>query len=665
MTARTLFAKVWDGHVVAELPEGPALLYVDLHLVHEVTSPQAFESLRQAGRRVRRPELTVATVDHNVPTGDRRGPVADAISARQLDALASNAAEFGVELFDLQSPQQGIVHVIGPELGLTQPGMVIVCGDSHTATHGAFGALALGIGTSEVEHVLATQCLVWSRPGTMEARLTGTPAPGVTAKDLILALIGRIGTAGATGHVIEYTGEAIRRLSMEERMTVCNMSIEAGARAGMIAPDETTFAYLAGRPRAPAGAAWDRAVARWRELRTDPGATYDKQVELDASTVAPQVTWGTSPGMVTPVTGRVPDPGDFATDAERSAVARALEYMGLTPGTPLEGLPIDRVFLGSCTNARIEDLRAAARVVRETGRRHVARGVRAMVVPGSQQVKAQAEREGLDRVFSEAGFEWRNAGCSMCLGMNADVLQSGERCASTSNRNFEGRQGRGGRTHLMSPPGGGGGGCVIEPFVRLTGKLAALPRANVDTDQIIPKQFLKRVERTGFGPALFHDWRFRADGTPNPDFELNAPAAQGASLLLTWENFGCGSSREHAVWALREYGFRAILAPSFADIFFANCCQNGLVPVRLLPQEIGELFRRHRAAGGEYHLTVDLEEQRVEDGLGFRTAFTMERYRRDMLLRGLDVIGRTLLLEERIGAYERSRETRSGNGETW
>ena len=327
--------------------------------------------------------------------------------------------------------------------------MVIVCGDSHTATHGAFGALALGIGTSEVEHVLATQCLVWSKPGTMEARVTGTLAPGVTAKDLILALIGRIGTAGATGHVIEYTGEAIRALSMEERMTVCNMSIEAGARAGMIAPDETTVAYLAGRPRAPSGAAWDRAVAKWRELRTDPGATYDKRVELDASEVAPQVTWGTSPGMVTPVTGCVPSPADFTTDAERRAVTRALEYMGLAPGTPLEGLPIDRVFLGSCTNARIEDLRAAARTVRG---RHVATGVRAMVVPGSQQVKAQAEREGLDRVFSEAGFEWRNAGCSMCLGMNPDVLQSGERCASTSNRNFEGRQGRGGRTHLMSPP---------------------------------------------------------------------------------------------------------------------------------------------------------------------------------------------------------------------
>jgi 3-isopropylmalate/(R)-2-methylmalate dehydratase large subunit len=449
MTRRTLFEKVWDGHVVHQFPEGPALLYVDLHLVHEVTSPQAFAGLRQAGRRVRRPDLTVATVDHNVPTGDRAVPIADPVAARQLDALAANARDFGIELFDLRSAEQGIVHVIGPELGLTRPGMVIVCGDSHTATHGAFGALALGIGTSEVEHVLATQCLVWSKPRTMEARVTGALGCGVTAKDLILALIGQIGTAGATGHVIEYTGDAIRALSMEQRMTVCNMSIEAGARAGMIAPDETTFAYLAGRPRAPSGAAWERAVERWRSLYTDPGATHDRRVDVDASAVAPQVTWGTSPGMVAAVTGRVPDPADYASEAERHAVARALEYMGLAPGTPLAGLPIDRVFLGSCTNARIEDLRAAARAVRG---RHVAASVRAMVVPGSQQVKAQAEREGLDRVFREAGFEWRNAGCSMCLGMNADVLQSGERCASTSNRNFEGRQGRGGRTHLMSPP---------------------------------------------------------------------------------------------------------------------------------------------------------------------------------------------------------------------
>src|SRR5216117_2398981 len=446
---KTLFDRVWDAHVVRELPGGVALLYVDLHLVHEVTSPQAFAALKREKRTVRRPELTLATVDHNVPTGDRSLPIADEIAARQVDALSSNAREFGVELFDLRSPDQGIVHVIGPELGATQPGMVIVCGDSHTSTHGAFGAFALGIGTSEVEHVLATQCIVLKKPRNMEARISGSLEPGVGAKDLILALIGKIGTAGATGHVIEYTGDAIRALSMEERMTVCNMSIEAGARAGMIAPDEITFAYLKGRPRAPAGEAWRNAVERWRTFRSDPGVTYDTHVILDASKIGPQVTWGTTPGMVTPVTGRVPSPADFPTDAERRAVTRALEYMGLAPGTPLEGLPIERVFLGSCTNARIEDLRAAARTVRG---RHVATGVRALVVPGSQQVKAQAEREGLDRVFSEAGFEWRNAGCSMCLGMNPDVLQSGERCASTSNRNFEGRQGRGGRTHLMSPP---------------------------------------------------------------------------------------------------------------------------------------------------------------------------------------------------------------------
>jgi 3-isopropylmalate/(R)-2-methylmalate dehydratase large subunit len=445
---RTLFEKVWDAHVVHRLPEGPELLYVDLHLVHEVTSPQAFEGLRLAGRRVRRPDLTVATVDHNVPTDARTLPIADPVAARQLAALSANAGEFGIELFDLTSPQQGIVHVIGPELGLTQPGMLIVCGDSHTATHGAFGALAFGIGTSEVEHVLATQCLVLQRPKTMEVRFEGALGPGVTAKDMILALIGKIGTAGATGYVIEYAGEAIRRLSMEGRMTVCNMSIEAGARAGMIAPDETTFAYVAGRPRAPQGAGWARALQRWRALASDPGARCDARVTLDAAAIAPQVTWGTSPGMVVEITGRVPDPAGFASEAERRAAQRALAYMDLQPGTPLEGLPIDRVFLGSCTNARIEDLRSAARVVRG---RTVAPGVRALVVPGSQRVKAQAEAEGLDRVFRDAGFEWRNAGCSMCLGMNPDILASGERCAATSNRNFEGRQGRGGRTHLMSP----------------------------------------------------------------------------------------------------------------------------------------------------------------------------------------------------------------------
>ena len=445
---RTLFDRVWDAHVVRELADGVALLYVDLHLVHEVTSPQAFAGLKREKRSVRRPELTLATVDHNVPTGDRSLPIADAIAARQVDALSTNAQEFGIELFDLRSPDQGIVHVIGPELGATQPGMLIVCGDSHTSTHGAFGAFALGIGTSEVEHVLATQCIVLNKPRNLEARITGSREPGVGAKDLILALIGKIGTAGAAGYVIEYTGDAIRALSMEERMTVCNMSIEAGARAGMIAPDEVTFDYLKGRPRAPAGESWTRNVEQWRTLRTDPGAPYDRSVTLDASKVGPQVTWGTTPGMVADITGRVPDPAQLPAEGDREAAARALEYMGLVPGTPLEGIPIDRVFLGSCTNARIEDLRAAASVVRG---RHVAARVRAMVVPGSQRVKAQAEREGLDRVFRDAGFEWRNAGCSMCLGMNADVLGAGERCAATSNRNFEGRQGRGGRTHLMSP----------------------------------------------------------------------------------------------------------------------------------------------------------------------------------------------------------------------
>ena len=450
MTApRTLFDKLWDAHVVSGGQGGaPALLYVDLHLIHEVTSPQAFEGLRLAGRRVRRPELTVGTVDHNVSTGDRRLPIADAISARQVAALVRNAREFGVELFDLESPEQGIVHVIGPELGLTQPGLIIVCGDSHTSTHGAFGALAFGIGTSEVEHVLATQCIVQSRPRTMEVRFEGTPSTGVTAKDLVLALIRRIGTAGATGHAIEYTGDAIRALSMEGRMTVCNMSIEAGARAGMVAPDDITFAYLESRPRVPRGASWARARRAWAELRTDPGAAYDATVSIDAARLGPQVTWGTSPGMTADITERIPDPADAASEAERQSHQRALEYMGLSAGTPLEGLKVDRVFVGSCTNARIEDLREAAQLAR--GRR-VAEGVRAMVVPGSQRVKVMAEREGLDRIFTEAGFEWRNPGCSMCLGMNDDILDPGERCASTSNRNFEGRQGKGGRTHLVSP----------------------------------------------------------------------------------------------------------------------------------------------------------------------------------------------------------------------
>ncbi len=445
---RTLFAKVWDEHLV-RAPEGqPALLYIDLHLVHEVTSPQAFDGLRAAGRKVRQPQRTVATVDHNIPTTPRGTPITDTIAARQIEALQKNCREFGVPLFDMDSPDQGIVHVIGPQLGLTQPGMTIVCGDSHTSTHGAFGSLAFGIGTSEVEHVLATQCLPQRKPKTMRIEVDGKLPDGVTAKDLILGIIGQIGTDGAAGYVIEYAGEAVRGLSMEGRMTLCNMSIEAGARAGMVAPDETTFAYVKGRRFAPKGADWEKAVAHWRTLVSDEGAEFDKVVEIEASKLSPFVTWGTNPGMVVPVSGNVPELAQMKTEGERKAAERMLEYMGLKPGTPIEKIAVDRVFIGSCTNSRLEDLRAAARVVK--GHR-VNEKVRAMVVPGSQVVKLAAEQEGLHRIFQEAGFEWRESGCSMCLGMNPDILQPGERCASTSNRNFEGRQGRGGRTHLVSP----------------------------------------------------------------------------------------------------------------------------------------------------------------------------------------------------------------------
>ena len=448
-TPKTLFEKVWQQHVVVEPQGEPTILYIDLQLVHEVTSPQAFEGLRLAGRKVRRPDRTVATVDHNVPTTlEGRLNILDPISATQIATLRKNCAEFGVELYDVDSRDQGIVHVIGPELGITKPGMTIVCGDSHTSTHGAFGALAFGIGTSEVEHVLATQTLPQSTPKTFRINVEGETPLGVTAKDIILAIIGKIGTDGATGCVIEYAGSAIRALSMEGRMTVCNMSIEAGARAGMIAPDETTFAYLKGRRYSPQGAAWDAAVAEWSKLSTDPGAKFDRELTIDATTLVPYVSWGTSPGMVAPVTATVPDPATAANESERKSWQSALDYMGLTAKTPLDGLAIDRVFIGSCTNGRIEDLRAAAKIA--AGRK-VASTVGAMVVPGSQAVKAQAEKEGLDKIFLDAGFEWREPGCSMCLGMNPDILSPGERCASTSNRNFEGRQGRGGRTHLVSP----------------------------------------------------------------------------------------------------------------------------------------------------------------------------------------------------------------------
>ncbi len=446
--ARTLFDKVWDSHVVDRLEDGTCVLYIDRHLVHEVTSPQAFEGLRLANRRVRRPEGTIAVVDHNVPTSDRRLGIKEEESRIQVETLERNVAEFGVPYFPLMDARQGIVHIIGPEQGISLPGFTIVCGDSHTSTHGAMGALAFGIGTSEVEHVLATQTLLQKPAKNMLVRVEGTLAPGITAKDVVLAIIGRIGTAGGTSHVIEYGGSAIRGLDMAGRMTVCNMSIEAGARAGMIAPDDTTFEYLRGKPFAPRGEALDRAIEYWRTLSSDEGAHYDTVVEIDAATIQPMVTWGTNPEAVMPIGGTVPDPDSVADEAQRTQMRRMLDYMALTPGQKLADVPVDVVFIGSCTNGRIEDIRAAAQVVRG---RHVAPGVRAMVVPGSGIVKQQAEAEGLDVVMKEAGFEWREAGCSMCLGMNPDKLTPGQRCASTSNRNFEGRQGPGGRTHLLSP----------------------------------------------------------------------------------------------------------------------------------------------------------------------------------------------------------------------
>ncbi|HEV2162809.1 MAG TPA: 3-isopropylmalate dehydratase large subunit [Stellaceae bacterium] len=458
---RTLFDKIWENHLVDTQPDGTCLLYIDRHLVHEVTSPQAFEGLRASGRGVRRPDATIAVADHNVPTTDRSRGIEEPESRKQVETLERNVKEFGIPYFGLTDVRQGIVHIIGPEQGMTQPGMTIVCGDSHTATHGAFGALAFGIGTSEVEHVLATQTLIQRRAKNMLVEIDGDLPLGITAKDLILAVIGKIGTAGGTGHVIEYAGSAIRALSMEGRMTVCNMSIEAGARAGLIAPDETTFEYLKGRPHAPKGGAWEQAVAFWKTLPSDRGARYDTVVRLDAREIVPQVTWGTSPEDVLPITGSVPNPAEIADTNKRAAMERALQYMGLTPGTRLADVPVQTVFIGSCTNARIEDLRAAAAIAKG---RKVAAGVNALVVPGSGLVKHQAEEEGLDRVFIEAGFEWREAGCSMCLAMNADRLAPGERCASTSNRNFEGRQGRGGRTHLMSP--------AMAAAAAVTGKLA-------------------------------------------------------------------------------------------------------------------------------------------------------------------------------------------------
>jgi 3-isopropylmalate dehydratase len=637
-------------------------------------------------------------------------------SRLQCMTLEDNVKDFGITYFGLGDKRQGIVHIIGPEQGFTLPGTTVVCGDSHTSTHGAFGALAFGIGTSEVEHVLATQTIITKRSKNMRIQVDGELAPGVSSKDIILHAIGQIGTAGGTGAVIEYCGSAIESLSMEARMSICNMSIEGGARAGMVAPDETTFEYLKGRPLAPKCGSdeWNKAVAYWKSLKSDPGAKYDIDVFIDAKDITPTVSWGTSPEDVVPITGKVPDPESFPKEKEAGA-RRMLEYMGLEAGTPMEEIVLDKVFIGSCTNARIEDLRAAANIVK--GKKVAQNIKRAMIVPGSGLVKERAEKEGLDKIFTDAGFEWREAGCSMCLGMNPDILSPKERCASTSNRNFEGRQGAGGRTHLVSPVTAAA--CAIvgkltdvrkfsdinatprkaspEPqikahvderietddderemigdqpydngphtnimaagtsaglpkFTVYKGLAAPLDRSNVDTDAIIPKQFLKTIKRTGLGSALFYALRFNEDGSEKPDFVLNRePYRQSKILVVTGPNFGCGSSREHAPWALLDFGIKCVIAPSYADIFFNNTFKNGMLPIAITNQADLGAVAAEANAGKE--IEVDLPNQVINDANGKKIcSFNVEEFRKHCLVNGLDDIGLTMQMEDKIQAFEK------------
>lgn len=712
MAGKTLFDKIWDLHLV-DNTNGNSLIYIDRHLVHEVTSPQAFEGLRMAGRRVRRPDCTLVTSDHNIPTTNRKtytdsfSFIKEAESRLQVVTLEENVKDMGLTYYGLDDKRQGIVHIIGPEQGFTLPGTTIVCGDSHTSTHGAFGALAFGIGTSEVEHVLATQTLIQSKGKNMRISVEGDLPVGVTSKDVVLHIIGVIGTAGGTGHVIEFAGQAIRSFSMEARMSICNMAIEAGARAGMIAPDEVTFNYLKGRPMAPKGSQWDQAVAFWRSLVSDPEAKYDKDIVIQAKDIAPTVTWGTSPQDVAPITGQVPDPAAVADPNRAATMKRSLEYMGLTHGTALDGLKIDKVFIGSCTNARIEDIRAAAAIAQG---RKVASNVYAMVVPGSGLVKAQAEAEGLDKILIEAGFDWREPGCSMCLAMNPDKLEPGERCASTSNRNFEGRQGSGGRTHLLSPAMAAAaavsgyltdvrklpaaviptpkdsifedlieamekthptisssaststsstpssvGSSISDPFktfTKITGIVAAMPIQNIDTDMIIPKQFLKTIKRSGLGSAAFNDMRYDAQGKERPDFVLNQEPYRSASILVAGDNFGCGSSREHAPWALRDFGIRSIISTSFADIFYNNCFKNGMLPIKLPAAEVNVLMND---ALNKKMLTIDLATQTIQRDDGSTISFEVDAFRKHCLLNGLDDIGLTMQRADKIATFEKER----------
>ncbi|GAA5868117.1 hypothetical protein JCM3774_001026 [Rhodotorula dairenensis] len=717
---RTLYDKVFDNHVVHVAEDGTTIMYIDRHIVHEVTSPQAFEGLSRAGRKVRRLDGTLATVDHNVPTSSRKNFkdsasfIKEADSRLQVVTLEENVRKFGVNFFGMTDKRQGIVHVIGPEQGFTLPGTTVVCGDSHTSTHGAFGALAFGIGTSEVEHVLATQTILQKKSQNMRVQIDGDLAAGVTSKDVMLHVIGQIGTAGGTGSVIEFCGTAVEKMSMEARMSMANMSIEGGARAGMFAPDEITFEYLKGKPLAPQGAEWDQAVEFWKSLRSDEGAHYDKVVKIDAADIPPTVTWGTSPEDTVSIDGTVPDPAKAADETAKGKIERALAYMGLEPNQKIQDIRITNAFIGSCTNSRIEDLRAAAAIAKG---RKVAEGVVAMVVPGSGLVKEQAEKEGLDRIFIDAGFDWREAGCSMCLGMNPDMLTPGQRCASTSNRNFEGRQGPGGRTHLMSPAMAAAaaiaghladarkysaGDRAAEPtpsveiapeedqvptteqtpdaaddgvaesaaapeiappvttaaagmpkFEVVEGTAAPLERANIDTDLIIPARFLKTIKRTGLGVSLFAALRYNADGSENPDFVLNKPAYRNSKILVvSGGNFGCGSSREHAPWALLDFGIRAVIASSFADIFNNNMYKNGSLPVVLPEEQIAVLIEDAKA---EKPLAVDLPKQVVRRSNGEEFAFEVDPSRKHYLVNGLDEISLTLQREAEISAYEKKR----------
>ncbi|EIM22655.1 putative 3-isopropylmalate dehydratase [Wallemia mellicola] len=728
---RTLYEKVFDDHVVTD-DNGNNIMFIDRHLVHEVTSPQAFEGLRNAGRKVRRPDCTLATVDHNIPTSKRENFksistfIEEQDSRTQCATLEENIKEFGLTYFGMDDSRQGIVHIIGPEQGFTLPGTTVVCGDSHTSTHGAFGALAFGIGTSEVEHVLATQTLQSRKSKNMKVCVDGPLGEGVTSKDLVLHVIGIIGTAGGTGCVIEFCGSTIRSLSMEARMSICNMAIEGGARAGMIAPDQITYDYLKSRPLAPKGEEWDKAIKYWSTLQSDPEASYDIEVNIEAKDIPPTVSWGTSPQDVVSITGNVPSPESFPEGPKRQGCERALEYMGLKAGAKMSEIPIDKVFIGSCTNSRIEDLRAVAAVAR--GRKVASNVKLAMIVPGSGNVKRQAEAEGIDRVLTAAGFDWREAGCSMCLGMNPDQLSPQERCASTSNRNFEGRQGAGGRTHLCSPamaaaaaitgrltdvrelapalpsstsdsepalkildpkdyttnqstlklseakpqgpPETDGAPSAVQQATRaaaaagmtkftvVKGLAAALDLPNIDTDMIIPKQFLKTIKRTGLGSAAFYGMRYDPQtGKPDPNFVLNQEPWTKASILINvGGNFGCGSSREHAPWALLDQGIRCIISTSFADIFFNNTFKNGMLPV-VLPQE--DVVKLSQDAKESKEVEVDLENKVVKRYNGESIPFNVDDFRRHCLLNGLDDIGLTLQKEDDIVTFEKRRS------ETW